>query len=404
VTKKTLNPDSAKPSEPEITTLKEQEDALRQQNMVFEQAELIAGIGHWMWDEVNDTSLFCSEGLARIFGRTVEDYLAVTSKPGGEFEWVYPDDWQSFREKNELLVKTGERYSSEHRIIRPDGEIRWIREIGAAFKRADDGGTITSVGIVHDITDQKKVEYALVEAKLNAETANRAKSKFLANMSHELRTPLNAVIGFSDSMKEGIFGPLNEKYREYAIDINSSGKHLLELVSDILDLAKLENETTELNIEEVPPKEIIGEIIPYVSGMMDDRRIEFVDLCDGHENVMVLADKTRFKQVLLNLFTNAIKYNSENGKIFLGCDAQANGMTKITIEDTGLGIPLSSQPHLFEAFNRLGFDDSKIKGTGIGLTISKHLVELMGGRMEFESTEGRGSKFWIEIPCAPKVI
>ena len=404
MTKKTLNPDSAKPSEPEITTLKEQEDALRQQNMVFEQAELIAGIGHWMWDEVNDTSLFCSEGLARIFGRTVEDYLAVTSKPGGEFEWVYPDDWQSFREKNELLVKTGERYSSEHRIIRPDGEIRWIREIGAAFKRADDGGTITSVGIVHDITDQKKVEYALVEAKLNAETANRAKSKFLANMSHELRTPLNAVIGFSDSMKEGIFGPLNEKYREYAIDINSSGKHLLELVSDILDLAKLENETTELNIEEVLPKEIIGEIIPYVSGMMDDRRIEFVDLCDGHENVMVLADKTRFKQVLLNLFTNAIKYNSENGKIFLGCDAQANGMTKITIEDTGLGIPLSSQPHLFEAFNRLGFDDSKIKGTGIGLTISKHLVELMGGRMEFESTEGRGSKFWIEIPCAPKVI
>ena len=248
--------------------------------------------------------------------------------------------------------------------------------------------------------DRKQIEESLLLAKDEAVSANRAKSDFLANMSHELRTPLNAVIGFSDTMKEAIFGPLNEKYIEYANDINSSGKHLLELVSDILDLAKLEHETIDLHIEEVPPKEIIGEIIPYISEMMDDRRIEFVDLCDGHENVSVLADKTKFKQALLNLFTNAIKYNTEGGKVFLGCEGLANGMTKITVEDTGLGIPLTSQPHLFEAFNRLGFDDTNIKGTGIGLTISKNLVELMGGRIDFESTEGQGSKFWIEIPCA----
>ena len=212
MTKKPMKPDSVKKSRSEITTLKAQEDALRQQNMVFEQAELIAGIGHWMWDEVNDRSLFCSEGLARVFGRTVEQYLAVTSKPDGELKWVHPDDWQSFREKNKQFAKTGESYSSEHRIIRPNGEFRWIRETGAAFKRADDGSAITSVGIVHDITDQKKVESALAEAKLIAETANQAKSRFLANMSHELRTPLNAVIGFSDTMKAGIFGPLNEKW------------------------------------------------------------------------------------------------------------------------------------------------------------------------------------------------
>ena len=400
MTKKPMKPDSVKKSRSEITTLKAQEDALRQQNMVFEQAELIAGIGHWMWDEVNDRSLFCSEGLARVFGRTVEQYLAVTSKPDGELKWVHPDDWQSFREKNKQFAKTGESYSSEHRIIRPNGEFRWIRETGAAFKRADDGSAITSVGIVHDITDQKKVESALAEAKLIAETANQAKSRFLANMSHELRTPLNAVIGFSDTMKAGIFGPLNEKYMEYAKDINSSGQHLLKLVDDLLDLAKLEHEKIELHTEVIPPKEIIGEIIPIVSEMMNDRNIEFVDLCDGHENVVVLADRTRLKQVLLNLFTNAIKYNTEGGKVLLGCEEGVSGMTRITVEDTGLGIPLPLQPHLFEAFNRLGFDDSNIKGTGIGLTISKHLMERMDGRIDFESTEGKGSKFWVEIPFA----
>jgi len=246
---------------------------------------------------------------------------------------------------------------------------------------------------IHDVTDLKK-------AMEEAEFANRAKSEFLANMSHELRTPLNAVIGFSDTMKEATFGPLNEKYLEYANDINSSGKHLLELVNDILDLAKLENETVELHIEKVPPKKIIGEIIPFISEMMNDQNIEFVDLCDGHENVEVLADRTKLKQVLLNLFTNAIKYNTEGGKVFLSCEGVADRMTRITVEDTGLGIPLSSQPHLFEAFNRLGYDDTNIKGTGIGLTISKHLMEGMDGRIDFESTEGQGSKFWVEIPWA----
>ena len=253
-----------------------------------------------------------------------------------------------------------------------------------------------------EINERKIAEKGLRIAKEHAETANRSKSEFLANMSHELRTPLNAIIGFSDTMKTQIFGPLNEKHLEYADDINSSGQHLLELVNDILDLAKLENETTELHIEEITPKEILGEILPLVIKALNDRQIEFVDLCDGHENVAVLADRTKLKQVLLNIFTNAIKYNIEGGKVFLGCEGTETGMTRITVEDTGIGIPLSSQPHLFEAFNRLGFDNAGIKGTGIGMTISKHLVELMGGHIGFESTEGKGSKFWIEIPCAVK--
>ena len=279
--------------------------------------------------------------------------------------------------------------------------------ISISNKTFEDGESKYAVALVRDETEWQRIENDLrlasekaEYARQAAESANRTKSEFLASMSHELRTPLNAIIGFSDTMSEGIFGPLSEKYLEYANDINSSGKHLLELVNDILDLAKLENETTKLNIEEVPPKEIIGEIFPLVNKLMSDRRIEFVDLCDGHENVAILADKTKFKQILLNIFTNAIKYNIEGGKVFLGCEIADAGMTRITIEDTGIGIPVSLQPQLFEAFNRLGFNDTDIKGTGIGMTISKHLVELMGGRIDFESTEGKGTKFWVEIPCA----
>lgn len=343
--------------------------------------------------------------------------LGESLSPGTKFEDITrklaaigfygntPDEIEARVSKRMEIFRTGKPY--EYRMA--DGRWFEMREYNAR-----DGG----IALVRsDITGRKQAEEELLKTRddlerrvekrtrdlsnalKDAKVASQAKSAFLANMSHELRTPLNAIIGFSDTMRAHIFGDLNDKYMEYANDINNSGKHLLYLVDDILDLAKLESETIELNIEKVTPKEVIEEVIPLVSKMMSDRQIDLVDLCDGHENQTVLADKTRLKQILLNLFTNAIKYNVDGGKVILNCEGQANGMTKITLIDTGLGIPKALHSQVFDTFNRLNFDDSNIKGTGIGLTISKHLTELMGGKINFESDEGKGSKFWIEIPC-----
>ena len=371
------------------------QEALRFSEANLAEAQKVAGLGSWTLN-IFSGEAYWSDQRYRIFGY---EPGAVEPTINNFKKSLHPDD--RYRVISELMdaFKTQKIFNTECQIVQPGGGERTIHIVGKTVQGDDQKGSYMS-GTVMDITERKIVENELIRAKEEAETANQTKSKFLANMSHELRTPLNAIIGFSDTMKAQIFGHLNDKYLEYAEDINSSGQHLLQLVNDILDLEKLENERTKLRIEEVSPKEILVEIIPYINELMKERHIKFVDLCDGHENVAVMVDKIKFKQVLLNIFTNAIKYNIEDGKIFLGCEGVDMGITRITIEDTGIGIHKDSQAQVFEAFNRLGFDDAVVKGTGIGLTISKHLVELMGGRIGFESTKGKGSKFWVEFPCA----
>jgi two-component system cell cycle sensor histidine kinase PleC len=226
--------------------------------------------------------------------------------------------------------------------------------------------------------------------KTRAEAANRAKSEFLANMSHELRTPLNAIIGFSEMMQSGIFGELGSpKYREYAADIKNSGQHLLELINDILDMSKIEAGKVSLDFEALDLEQMIDDCIRLVKVRAEEAALTL--LRNIRESPKVHADKRALKQVLINLLSNAIKFTPEGGKITVSTETRGKSVT-IAVEDTGIGIAERDLMQLGQPFVQIESQQSKKhKGTGLGLALSKSLVEMMGGELSLESELGRGT-------------
>ncbi len=238
--------------------------------------------------------------------------------------------------------------------------------------------------------------------KTRAETANRSKSEFLANMSHELRTPLNAIIGFSEIMETGLFGDLGSpKYKEYAADIHASGAHLLELINDILDMSKIEAGRMTLETQRLPLPEVVEESLRLVSGRAEVASVKIVNELGAMPPVD--ADKRAVKQVLLNLLSNAIKFTPAGGSIYLRGQTDG-GMATIAVEDTGIGIPASALPKIGRPFEQVESHHAKShKGTGLGLALSRSLVELHGGTLTIESTEGVGTKVSFTLPLAREV-
>jgi len=256
----------------------------------------------------------------------------------------------------------------------------------------------------HELEAQQKL---LLEAKEEADSANRAKSQFLSSMSHELRTPLNAILGFSQLMQMQSDHPLSKMQMENLAEIINAGKHLLELINGVLDLAKIESGTINLSIESVMLGDVLSECVGLVYPLAQKRNIELTVSGEGkiyaideikHINSMLRADRTRFKQVFLNLLSNAIKYNHEYGQISVDC-MTTDTNCHITISDTGAGITDAMMENLFTPFNRLGAEQSSVEGTGIGLVITKNLVELMHGEIGVETRVGKGTTFWIDMPA-----
>jgi len=247
--------------------------------------------------------------------------------------------------------------------------------------------------VSRDVTLERTAEREITAARAEAERANLAKSEFLSRMSHELRTPLNAVLGFAQLLE---LDSLSSDQRESVTHIGRAGRHLLELINEILDISRIETGQLTISIEPIAVADLLGELVALIGPLADGRSITLAATragCDVH----VLADRQRLKQVLLNLLANAVKYNREGGSATVACAVVVGDRLRISVTDTGYGIPPDQLARLFRPFERLGLDESGVEGTGLGLALSKGLVEAMGGRIGVDSELDRGTTFWVEL-------
>ncbi len=309
------------------------------------------------------------------------DFILAGAK-AGEYPnaWGRADDWARERMNRGRGVRA---VSFNQRLA---GN-RWVR---VSVGRLPEGGWVE----VHaDISEIR-------EARETAEAANRAKSDFLSSMSHELRTPMNAILGFGQMLRANSKEPLSETQAACVGHILKSGDHLLLLINEVLDLAKVEAGKMTVSMESVVPREVFEECLPLVEDMAVKRGVSIVAPEPGVGGKAVWADYTRLKQVLLNLLSNAVKYNRQGGEVRLSCAVRPNGAFRVNVTDDGPGITKEKQSQLFEPFCRLGAETGDIEGTGIGLTLTRKLMSLMGGSIGFESEEGKGTTFWIELAVA----
>lgn len=379
----------------DITTLRQSEERLSR-------SQEFANIGTWDWD-IRSDEVFWSERSKKMFGYSSEledisfdDFSRV----------VHPEDLSMVNNAVKACMEKGVKYNLEHRVIWSDGSVHWLHERGDVI-RSESGEALHMLGVVQDIDERKRAEKELISAREEADNANRAKSQFLSSMSHELRTPMNAIMGFSQLMTMETEPGLNESQLENVTEISKASQHLLELINDVLDLAKIEAGHINLSIEAVGIAEVISETLQLITPLAQKRGIEISVARDSNEisfeelseqYYAVRADRTRFRQILLNLLSNAVKYNCDNGKINISYQQSENNLTRISITDTGAGLSTEEQKQLFQAFHRLEAEESEIEGTGIGLIITKNIVELMGGNIGVESQQGTGSTFWFELP------
>ncbi|MDP3223858.1 MAG: ATP-binding protein, partial [Rubrivivax sp.] len=334
----------------------------------------------------------CNPRLCEMAGSTPGQLLGRSVA-----ELVHPDDAAIIRRMRRGLLKGQVRNTTEAvRLLQGAAEIT-VRVSASALRDAD-GQTVRLVGVVEDITEVLRLE-ASERALHRAEAANRAKSDFLSRMSHELRTPLNAMIGFAQLLGLDREPGLVPHQREWTQQIQRAGWHLLEMINETLDLARIESGAVQLKVVPLDLAPMVAACRAMVAGQATQRPVAL------HEQLSplvpgVMGDTTRLKQVLTNLLSNAIKYNRAGGSVQISSRPGAPGQIEIAITDTGLGMNEAQLQALFQPYNRLGREGSNIEGTGIGLVISKRLTELMGGTLAVSSREGVGSTFTLTLPAA----
>ncbi|MGZ5007503.1 MAG: ATP-binding protein [Methylobacter sp.] len=375
------------------------------------EAQHIAQVGSWELDLTSNVLLWSDEiyHLFEIdknkFGATYEAFLNA----------IHPEDSYAVNMAYTRSLESQRPYEITHRLLMPDGRIKYVTERGASYFD-DEGNAIRSIGTVQDVTELKQAELALkqlneeleqrvqqrtellLQAKEEADRANNAKSEFLSRMSHELRTPMNAIMGFAQLLETDPVAPLSSDQADNVREIRHAGRHLLELINEVLDLARIETGRIELSLEPVEVHSLIGECIALLQPLISGRRITVKQDADGIGTVQ--ADCLRLRQILINLLSNAIKYNRDKGSILIVCRPAAENRVRITVSDSGRGIAAEALARLFQPFERVGSAYDGVDGAGIGLALSKRLVEAMDGSIGVESVAGEGSTFWIELPAA----
>ncbi|MBT6959736.1 MAG: PAS domain-containing protein, partial [Rhodospirillaceae bacterium] len=376
----------------DVTERKEADRRLRENQDLLEEAQRLGNIGHWTWLPKTNTVEW-SPQMYRILGLD-PDQPELQMTPFRDY--IHPEDREMWDDVVATIREGGQSLALEYRLLQADGTIRHV--LGRGEIDTLPSGVTRLIGTVQDLTGRKRSEEVLQKAIDTAESANRAKSKFLASMSHELRTPLNAILGFAQLLSLKTRGPLNDHQHSYVGNIVQGGEHLLGLINDVLDLARIDTGQLAVNISTVDAVESAQQVLSNFQQLAESKAISLSFAPESLPQLSVLADPMRLTQVLVNLTSNAIKYNHAGGLVVFSVLRMESGFCRIGVADTGPGIPDDRHGEVFQSFNRLGAEASGEEGTGIGLALSKSLIEQMNGGIGFDVQPKGGTQFWVELP------
>ncbi|MDH5392825.1 MAG: PAS domain S-box protein [Gammaproteobacteria bacterium] len=347
------------------------------------------------WKDRKNQYLGCNTMFANDAGLSSSDEIMGLN----DFQLPWKEQAASYQNDDNFVMTNDEpRIAYEERQTQHDGNTVWLETSKIPLKKRN-GHIYGVLGTYHDITARKQSVNEILNAKEDAERANSAKSEFLSRMSHELRTPLNAILGFGQII-EMTEENLKPQQKEGIKHILSAGRHLLNLINEVLDISKIDAGEMQLKIESVDLSQLITDTITLSSPLIGQRNITITKNID--RTITLQTDKTRLKQVILNILNNAVKYNREGGEIIINAAYTSSENVLLQIKDTGIGIKREDQGKIFEPFNRANITSTETEGTGIGLTVTKKLLELMHSSIRFESCFGEGTTFTIEIPTGVK--